>query len=192
MEAPPRHLAKICPNIWVINLAAIPLGGVCALAFILFAHALPHHQPQNELSLVWFLPGIVVTFSLHEMTHAAAAAWRCKFPWSAFKFGFNAKSLCFLCHCRRPLDLAAYRMVSLAPLAILGPLSLLLVVLHPADWLALTAGIHLAGCIGDVWIFRLLRKYPHDVLVVDHPTEIGCDLYSRALAVSATNDVIEK
>jgi hypothetical protein len=129
---------------------------------------------------LWFLLGIVVALSLHELTHALAAMWRAKLPWNAFRFGFNPRSLTVYCHCRRPIDLATYRIVSLAPLVILCPISVLLVVLYPTEWLALTAGIHLAGCIGDVWIFTLLRKYASDVLVVDHPTEAGCDLYVPA------------
>ncbi|HWN93888.1 MAG TPA: DUF3267 domain-containing protein, partial [Methylomirabilota bacterium] len=144
---------------------------------ILFVLVLPHRHPIGDRSLLWFLPGIAVAFVLHELTHAVVARRLAKLPWDAFKFGFNPRALMFYCHCRRPIHLAAYRAVILAPLLLLGPLSVFLVVLYPAAWLALTAGIHLSGCIGDVWIFTMLRKYATDVLVVDHPTEAGCDLY---------------
>src|SRR5678815_1770669 len=162
MESPPRHLARIYPNIWAVNLAAIPLALLCAAASLLLVLALPHRHAISELSFLWFLPGIAVAFVLHELTHAWVAMWRAKLPWSAFKFGFNPKALVFYCHCRRPIDLRAYRAVCLAPLILLGPFSLLLVLIYPAAWLSLTAGVHLSGCIGDVWIFTLLRAYASD------------------------------
>jgi hypothetical protein len=181
MEAPPQHLASVRLSALVVNLVAIPLAMICVGAFVFFVLLLPHRHPLEDSSLFWFLPGIAVMFVLHELTHAATAMRLAKLPWDAFKFGFNPKALTFYCHCRRPIDLSTYRAVTLAPLFLLVPLSVLLVVLYPAAWLALTAGIHLSGCIGDVWIFTLLREYAADVLVVDHPTEAGCDLYAPAI-----------
>lgn len=165
-----------------MNLASIPAVVVFSLGLILLARSLPHYQSPGEFSLAWFLPAILVAVAVHEFLHALMARWRCGFPWNSFEFGFNPKFLIFYCHPRRPLNLAAYRMVCLGPLAVLGPFSIALVVGWPSDWLAHTAGVHLAGCLGDVWVFTLLRKYPPDTLVMDHPKEIGCDLYAPSVS----------
>src|SRR5436190_22042183 len=103
MELPPQHLARIYPNIWALNLTAIPVSLVCGLSSILLVIALPHHHPVGDFSLFWFFPGIGVALVLHELTHAFVAMGRAKLPWSALKSGFKPKALLLYRHCGRSL-----------------------------------------------------------------------------------------
>ena len=192
MEKPPQHVAAIRLNGWAVTLASIPVTLVCMAGFFVLGRLLPHHHFSGRWWALWTLLAVLVVFVLHELTHALAAIWRTRLPWSAFRFGVNPKFLTLYCHCCRPLKLADYRAVALGPLMVLGTMSALLLLIYPTDWLALAGGVHLAGCIGDVWIFALLRKYPGDALVVDHPTDPGCDLYqSDPASVTVSGETIQ-
>jgi hypothetical protein len=77
------------------------------------------------------------------------------------------------CHCREPVNVKAQRYCALAPLATIGPVTILATLIYPALWLALVTSVHIAGCIGDVWIFLRMRRFAADCFYVDSPDKIG-------------------
>jgi len=171
-------VGEVRPSGLLLNLAAIPLTVLCIAGMLLLAKALPGYHAQGAGDPWYILTGFAVLLVLHELIHAVAWQRRARRPWSDFKFGFNPKVLMFYCHCRAPMTVAAYRWGALAPLVVLGSLTVLALVVYPAGWLAITAGFHLAACIGDVWIVAGLRKFAPDLLVRDHPTDPGCEIFA--------------
>lgn len=183
MTTPANTLTKlgdVRPSALLLNLAAIPFAFITIGGLVLVAMNLPGHRPPGPGDAWFTLGGIGLLLGLHELTHALAWQYRTRLPWAQFKFGFNPKALMVYCHCRAPMRVADYRWGALAPLVALGALTMLLLVLHPAFWLAVTAGLHLAACIGDLAIVAGLRRFPADALVRDHPTEAGCEVFAPA------------
>jgi hypothetical protein len=170
-------IGEVRPSALAMNLAAIPLAVLCIGGLVVLARALPGYRAEGTADPWLALAGIAVLLVLHELTHAVAWKFRTRLPWAEFKFGFNPKALMFYCHCRAPMTVAAYRWGALAPLTALGSLSVLALLAYPAGWLAFTTGVHLAACIGDIWIVAGLRKFAPDALVRDHPTDAGCEVF---------------
>jgi hypothetical protein len=70
--------------------------------------------------------------------------------------------------------------MALLPLWVTGGLSLALLLIVPADCFGAFAGLAVAACVGDVWMVLKLRRFSDPLLVLDHPSEIGCDVFSIA------------
>ncbi len=175
-------VGDVRPSGLLLNLAAIPLMLILVARLLWLAKALPGARPPGPTALLWVLPAILLLLTLHELTHAAAFKLLARLPWRTFKFGFNPKALVLYCHCPVPVTVAVYRWTTLAPLLVLGTLSVLALLVYPAEWLAVLAGLHLAACIGDVWIVAGLRKFAPDLLVRDHPSDPGCEVFASAAA----------
>ena len=178
MDATLTKLGDVRPSALLLNLAAIPFALITIGGLALLARALPGYRAQGPGDAWFILGGILLLLVLHELTHAVGWQYRTRLPWAEFKFGFNPKAMMFYCHCRAPMRVADYRWGALAPLVALGSLSVMAVLLHPAFWLAFTAGLHLAACIGDLAIVAGLRRFPADALVRDHPTDAGCEVFA--------------
>jgi hypothetical protein len=177
MTPPPVKVGEITASALVLNLAAIPVCILVIGAVVGGVLLLPHRIPEGRLDPVWWLCGIVVSFSVHELLHALALGFFSRLPWSAFSFGFNWRLMVAYCHCRQPVTMRAFRYCALAPLATLGSLTVLATLIYPALWLALVTGIHLSGCIGDVWLVARSRRYPEHFLILDFPNRIGGEVF---------------
>lgn len=175
-------IGDVRPSALAMNLAVIPLALACIAGLMLLAKAMPNYRAGSAADPVLILAGLVVLLGLHELLHAVGWKFSAGLPWASFKFGVNPKAGMVYCHCREPMTVAAYRRGALAPLGVLGPLTVLALLLYPAGWLALVAAIHLAACIGDIWIVAGLRRFAPDALVRDHPTEAGCEVFAPAAA----------
>ena len=173
-------LGEVRPSALWLNLAAIPLGIAWVAGLVLLTGALPWRRDLGGAEPWVALGAIVGLLVLHELAHALIWKLRTRLPWSEFKFGFNPKALMFYCHCRATMTVSDYRWGALAPLVTLGPLSLVGLLICPATGLAVAAGLHLAGCIGDITILVGLRRFGSDTWVRDHPTEAGCEVFALA------------
>jgi hypothetical protein len=181
MTEPSQTLTKVGdvrPSGLLLNLAAIPLMMIFVVGLLWLAKAMPGAPASGPTDLFWVLPAVGLLLILHELTHAAAFKLLADLPWRTFKFGFNPKALVVYCYCPVPVTVAVYRWAALAPLLVLGTLSVLALLIYPAEWLAVLTGLHLAACIGDVWIVAGLRKFASDLLVRDHPTDPGCEIFA--------------
>jgi hypothetical protein len=180
--------AEIAVNALLINVAAtlltIPFLGVA----VVVAAALPHAVPLSRFEVLWFIMALSGCLVAHELVHALSLVVYARMPWRIFRFGFHWRQLVFYCHCPQPVTIRTYRYCALAPLVVLGSATTLVTLIYPAIWLASTTAIHLAACIGDVWIWLKLRRFPPSFLVMDFPDRIGGAIFEPASNLSPCRD----
>ncbi|NQU10357.1 DUF3267 domain-containing protein [bacterium] len=160
------------------NLVAVPIGLLLLGLCVATAWALPHAVPPDDYDLWLFLVSVFPLVAAHEALHAAAAVVFGGVRPRDLRVGVYWKALTPYCHCRVPLRVGAYRRVALTPFYITILLGVGALYLHPALWVAMLLGTALAGCVGDLWVYFQLRRFPADYHVADHPQEIGCDVYA--------------
>lgn len=177
-------VAEVGPNERVLSLATIPLVLLIPAATVALSRRLPNAEPMSHAGweLIMGIVGFISVVVLHELVHALAAAVSAKVPWEGVKFGFNRNTGALFCHFLEALTIRNYRTSTIAPLVVLGSITGLVTLMHPSVWLAAVTGLHLAGCLGDVWLLVLLRSYPSHFLAVDFPDRIGCSIYEPAHA----------
>lgn len=90
----------------------------------------------------------------------------------------SGRILSLSCHIKAPIPIRAARVVGLAPLMVLGPPALGLVLMYPSPVTAMLAGMTILGCIMDVVMVYKLRRFNADLWVMDHPTEPRLDIYA--------------
>ena len=181
-------VGEVTVNALLANLIAIFLTILLAAGAVTVAMLLPHAVPLGHLEVVWTLVGVFVVLSVHELTHALSLMVGSNVPWRAFKFGFSWRQFVLYCHCQQPMTLRAYRTCALAPLVVLGPATVVATLIYPAIWLAIVTAVHLAGCVGDVWILLRLRRFPDHFLVVDFPDRIGGAVFEPAAELVHSTD----
>jgi hypothetical protein len=185
-----KKVGEFTVSALAMNLAAIPLTLGLAVAMLAFIGVLPHRVPERFLDALVLLPAIFVVFSIHELAHALGLVVCYHVPWGAFRFGFNPRLFIFYCHCQVPLRRDMYRTFALSPLVAVGSLTFLATLAYPVTWLALVTGIHLAGCIGDVWLLAKASRLPKHYLLVDLPDKIGGAIHEPAQSVLQSSIVI--
>lgn len=173
---------EVAPNALFVNLVAASLTVLLVAAVVIPTRLLPRAVPAGRLEVLWASVGIFLTFTLHELVHALSLVVREKMPWRNFRFGFSWRQLVVYCHCNQPMSVRAYRTYALAPLMVLGSITTLATLAYPAYWLAITTAVHLAGCIGDVWMLVSFRRFPGHFLVVEFPDRIGGEVFEPAPA----------
>jgi hypothetical protein len=160
------------------NMLSCLLTVLFCAAGVAIAHVLPHHIPDATWNLFAFLASVVVLVVVHEALHGVGLLKYAKVSRRDIRFGFMWRGLVPYCHCKVPISVGAYRRMALLPLWVTGTTTFVLLLLFPADWLGLLAGISVAACVGDVWLVARLRRFSSDLFVQDSPSEIGCDVYS--------------
>ena len=173
-----RKIAEVRVSKLAVYLVAIPVVAATVTAAVLVAWSLPHTvatRPRDAWQYVLF---IVLATVVHELLHARAIVRWGGVPFGAVKFGFHWKALMPYFHCREPVEMAAYRTATLFPLYVTGPVSILVLLAYPSIWVAAGAGVAIAACTGDVWTFLKLRRFDKRSFVMDHPSEIGCDVFA--------------
>lgn len=121
---------------------------------------------------------IVLGIVLHELIHGLTFLPFCKNGFKSIKFGFMKQYLTPYCHCKEPLKLKYYRIGVIMPAIILGFL--------PSVWAVVTGNFYLLcfgiffimGAAGDFMILMILKNENPEDLVLDHPSEAGCFVYT--------------
>ena len=155
-------------------LIAIPAAMLQAIPFFVL-HGFPATPANANMTLYGFalLLGILV----HELIHMFAWAFFAKKPLSAFKLGFQWKSLTPYAHCKEPMDIRPYRIGSYAPGLLLGVLPWV-ISLFTGDLLLFIFGLlYTTAAGGDLLILWIIRNVKPNTLVEDHPTNAGCYVY---------------
>ncbi len=153
---------------------AIPIAILQVVPFFLL-HGFPSLSNNTNMAAYGFvlLFGILV----HELIHMVAWALFAKKPLSAFKLGFQWKSLTPYAHCKEPMDIRPYRIGSFAPGLLLGILPWL-ISLFTGDVLFFLFGfLYTTAAGGDLLILWIIRNVKPNTLVEDHPTNAGCYIY---------------
>ena len=152
-------------------LIAVPIAIIQVMSFF-WLHGY-RAIPVNANTAVY---GFLLLFGIlvHELIHMFAWAFFAKKPLSAFKLGFQWKSLTPYAHSKKPMDIRSYRLGSFAPGLLLGILPWI-VSLFTGDILLFFFGfLYTTAAGGDFLILWIIRNVKPDTLVEDHPTHAGC------------------
>jgi Putative zincin peptidase len=162
----------------LLAIAWLPVSALLALGPFAFlwgsdriASAIP---AATDLRLA--LPVLIVSVLLHEALHALGFLAFGHVPRSAVRVGFQRRTLTPYASCTVPVPARVYRLAALLPGVVLGGLPIL------AGW-GLGSGasvlygwamVAIAG--GDLAAIWAIRDVGPGVLVLDHPSRVGCQV----------------
>lgn len=149
----------------------IPIAIIQAVPFFLI-HGFPSMPNNSNMSVYGFF--LLIGILVHELIHIFAWAMFAKKPLSAFKLGFQWKTLTPYAHCKEPMDIQSYRIGSFAPGTLLGVLPWLISLFTGNILLFLFGLLYTTAAGGDFLILWIIRNIKPDTLVEDHPTNAGC------------------
>ncbi len=153
---------------------AIPIAILQVVPFFLL-HGFPSLSNNANMAAYGFV--LLLGILVHELIHMIAWAMFAKKPLSAFKLGFQWKSLTPYAHSKEPMDIRPYRIGSFAPGLLLGILPWL-ISLFTGDALFFLFGfLYTSAAGGDLLILWIIRNVKPNTLVEDHPTNAGCYIY---------------
>lgn len=121
------------------------------------------------LLLAVYLVAIVVHELLHILPMFAAGIKP-----SDLSFGVRWSEGVVFVHGGRPVSVRAYRVILATPGIVLGILPAIYGVAMGNAFVVVFAWLMLISAIGDWAVLRLIADLPHDQMVQDHATEIGC------------------
>ncbi|MEW6083642.1 MAG: DUF3267 domain-containing protein [Chloroflexota bacterium] len=157
-------------------LFAVPIAMALALVYIYrwgttrFAAGFDDLFANFFIFLIVFFLGIVV----HELIHGFTWMLFGRLPFSAIKFGFQARTFTPYAHCLVPLKVNPYRIGAAMPCILLGLLPAIASLLNGNGLLLAFGLLFTTAAGGDLLILWLIRKVESDKLVEDHPTNAGC------------------
>ncbi|WP_420643403.1 DUF3267 domain-containing protein [Candidatus Leptofilum sp.] len=168
-----------------MNLANLMALLMLPIAFILFW--LPYKVAWNVWPFAAFLDSslggistlilvLVVSIVVHELLHAVGFWLVGGVPWRRIKFGFSWQGLAPYAHCRDPLQTAAYRISVALPGIFLGILPGFAGVALQQPLLVMWATLMLLAAGGDAAVLWAVRSVPRRAIVLDHPSEVGCQV----------------
>jgi hypothetical protein len=128
-----------------------------------------------KIFLVTVIPGILA----HELIHAIAWSFAARWPISAIQIGIHWRAVSPYAHPREPMQVGPYRTGALMPAVVLGFLPAALAILLGRPLLMAWSLVFVLAAGGDFVVLWLIRRVPHDSLVQDHPTRVGCQVLQR-------------
>ena len=140
-----------------------------------------------NLSTIAFLKFSLLNFIgliLHEMIHGIAFIIIGKAKISDVKFGVIWKNLTPYAHCKVPLSMRAYKISILLPVIITGFIPLIIGLCINSLLIVLVSVFLIAGGLGDWFMYRKLRPFANNTVVIDHPSEIGCIVETKGTEAS--------
>jgi hypothetical protein len=154
-----------------LQILSVPLFAVSGVLFFWLAirlGAMPSLLSFDLLRCGLVLISILLTFILHELTHGVAMRILGAHP----KYGVLLKQA--MLYATSPgfaFRRDTYLVVALAPLVCLSVLAILgMMALTSTAWvalLALCATINAGGTIGDLWITKIVLRYPARAYIMD-------------------------
>jgi len=155
----------------MLQILSVPLFAVSGALFFWLAirlGAMPSHLNFGVLECGVVLMSILLTFVLHELTHGVAMQTRGAHP----RYGVLLKQA--MLYATAPgfaFRRDSYLVVALAPLVCLSILAVLgMMALMGTAWVALfafCATINAGGAIGDLWIAKIVLRYPASAYIMD-------------------------
>jgi len=121
-----------------------------------------------------FLGIVVAGIILHELLHGITWMIAGGKKFSDIKFGYNVRAFAPYAHCRKPLDIRAYRAGAAMPGILLGILPYLVSLATGNGWLLLFGFIFSVMATGDAIILWVTKEIDAGTLVKDHPSKAGC------------------
>ena len=134
------------------------------------------------LGLLAFMLSWVVLAVVHESIHAFFWSVGTKAGFKEIEFGFIKEKLTPYCTCKVPMSKSRYVIGSIMPATILG-LGFGIAGIITGNFLVMIIGaMQVFGGAGDFLITSMLLGYKtkgKDVVIMDHPTEVGLVVYER-------------
>ena len=115
---------------------------------------------------------------LHELLHGVTFALFAKQGLKSIKFGVMWAFLTPYCHCKEPLLVKHYILGALIPGLVMGIMPMVLALITGNLFVFAFGLFFTLAAGGDFMMVNLLRKVDFNVLVEDHPSKIGCYLYT--------------
>lgn len=134
---------------------------------------------DSVVGLGWLLLVFGVSIVVHELLHALGFWLVGNVPWRRIKFGFSWQGFAPYAHCRDPLQTTAYRISVILPGLLLGVLPGLSGVVMQQPLLVMWATLMLLAAGGDAAVLWAVRRVPSQVKVLDHPTQVGCQVLAE-------------
>lgn len=163
------------------SVAGVGIVGGCALAVLgvaLFAslHAATHGGATSLTMRVSDLPVAGTTFAVivallftaHELIHGLVLLGFGTRPRFGVQLTARVLPTLYTTAPGERFTRLRFIIIALAPLAVLSVIGALVVVLAPfGGWLVLPMGLHLGGCVGDLWLAAIVLRQPRGTRVED-------------------------
>ena len=127
-------------------------------------------------NLLFFIPMVVLGSMLHEVLHAVGWVWFGLTPITTIRFGFQLEAFTMYAQCCVPLESRAYRAGLALPGVVLGVLPVLVGMVSGIAWVTMCGALFVAVATGDALVLWMIRSVPQGVCVIDHPTQVGCQI----------------
>lgn len=120
----------------------------------------------------------IVSAALHEGLHVLAMLLFAGVPVRTIRFGLRLREGVAFVHTSRPMTVRAYRAVLVTPGLVQGVVPAALGLALGEGWLTIYGFVMLASAVGDLVMLRLMHPLAPDILVRDHPDELGCQVFA--------------
>jgi hypothetical protein len=173
------HVENRTISFLAANLYGIALMPVMA-AIILVPFALRSLRPTFSFGIqqvMLFIGAILVGVILHEFLHAVGWVAVGRVKWHDIEFGI--KSLTPYAHCKVPVTASTYRIGILLPGIALGLIPGWIGSAVNSGWLVAFGLVMFISAAGDLMVLWLIRDLPPTAQVLDHPSEVGCQVIHR-------------
>lgn len=150
-----------------------------AIIFIILAIPYQLIWGYGEFELFFLFKVIVgyfVFIVLHELLHLIGYICIGKAKVKEVKVGVMWKHMMPYAYCKVPLKINHYRIAIVLPI-ILGIVPLFYAYLFGSGFLFVIGVLMTVGSFGDLIILNMLKKYPKETYIQDHPSKIGCVVY---------------
>ncbi len=115
---------------------------------------------------------------VHELIHGITWATYAEKGLSSISFGFSFRAFSPYCHCNEILKIAHYRKGTIMPGILTGILPSIAGLISGNLTILLLGLIFTMAAGSDFLFIWLIRKEAKGSLVLDHPDELGCYIYS--------------
>ena len=133
--------------------------------------------------LVTFLVGVIVLMVIHELIHGIIWLPFVKNGFHSIEFGVIWKMVTPYCCCKEPLTKLQYILGGAMPTIVLGFGLALGAAIMGNEVMMLLAIVMIFGGGGDLMMIGGILRHKSkgkEVLVLDHPTDIGCIILEKA------------
>ena len=160
---------------WSILGVVLSLAGIISFAAT-YAFARGEDGGTVEISLLALVVPTLVVFVLlgvHEWVHGLTmACFGARPQYGAGLFGHVMPYV----YCTSPghgFTRTQFAAISAAPLAIISSVGAVCVAFVPlGGWLVIPLGVHLGGCIGDIWLLGIIARLPRNTVLEDLATGV--------------------